>query len=673
MRTTSSEPEIAPYGTWKSPISSIMIAKMSVSTEDVLVDPLTSAIYYLDKRPEEGGRNVIVALANGSDVFGEGWNARTAVQEYGGAPANVYDDVCLFSNFSDGQVYKVDLKRGSSPTPITGKDNYRFADFACHPESPNFIVCILEDHTNPAPKDVVNSLVWLDAARTRDPTTLISGSDFYANPRFNADGTLLAWTEWSHPDMPWDGEQVFVAAVDMTDGQLALAPNRLAKFRVAGCPSVVSAVQPTWFDSNNLMFSCDISGYHNPWISTVNMDTKTVDSRAVFAEPEMFDFADPSWWLGGSNFAILDDANVLFAASKDGRTALYVVCMDGNHKEIESPFVHVIRMRRVAHRTIVFLGSKVDKGTALIMCSFTDPTNSFAPTFTILGKAPTSQDAPLSDSLISRPVPMSLCLSTGNSSELPLHLVYYPPTNPAYKGMPDEKPPAIVNVHGGPSSLERQNLNLEKQFFTSRGWFWIDVNYCGSSNYGRKYMDRLRGNWGVSDVHDCVQAVLHLSSPDHGLIDPKRVVIRGGSAGGYTALNALCQSDPSLQVFAAGTSSYGVSDLRKLTELTHKFQSWYVQMLLGGTYQDIPDIYHARSPVFHAQNIKAPLLILQGSLDPIVPPNQAEDMIKVIRAGGGRAEYMVFEGESHGWRNAKNIEAALSLELDFYQRALKLV
>ncbi|KAJ7677742.1 alpha/beta-hydrolase [Mycena polygramma] len=669
------EPTAAPYGTWKSPITSSMIAKMSVSLEDVLVDPVTSAVYYIERRPEEDGRNVIVNLASGLDIFGREWNARTAVHEYGGAPAVIHGSIALFSNFSDGQVHKVGLADTSPPIRLTNKDDYRFANFACHPQEPNFVVGILEDHTKPAPQDVVNSLVCLNTSSAQDPVILVSGSDFYATPRFNDDGTLLAWTEWSHPDMPWDGEQVFVGAVDIKDGQLEIeptqgnmAPGQFPRFRIAGQPSAISAVQPTWFDTNTLVFSCDVSGFHNPWVATVNRDAKTVESRPVLGQPEEFDFADPSWWLGESNIAVLDDANVLYAASRDGRTALYVVRLDGTYFPVECPYVHVSRMRRMGPRKVVFLGSTGDKGPALVLCSLSD---SFTPTYTPLRGDP---ESPLSDSLLSRPVPLSLLIPAKQSSELtPLHLVYYPPKNPLYKGLSGEKPPAVVNVHGGPTYVERQNLNLEKQFFTSGGWFWIDVNYAGSSNYGREYAKRLKGNWGVLDVYDCVQAVLQLSSPERDLIDRKRVVIRGGSAGGYTTLAVLSQSDPSLNVFAAGTSSYGVSDLRKLTELTHKFQSWYVQGLVGGTYDEIPEIYRARSPVFHAHNIKVPLLILQGSIDPIVPPNQAEDMINVIRDGGGSAEYTVFEGESHGWRKAENIAKALELEIDFYERALHLV
>ncbi|KAJ7473908.1 alpha/beta-hydrolase [Mycena galericulata] len=626
MSTPASRgPISAPFGTWKSPISALMIARMSVSIEDVLVDPVTSAVYRIEKRPEEDGRNVIVSVADNLDVFGQEWNARTAVHEYGGAAAIVHNNIILFSNLGYGQVYKVNLAPRSAPIRITGQDEFRFADFTIHPAEPNLVVCISEDHTKPAPKDVLNSLVCLNTNSAEDPVALLSGSDFYSSPRFNADGTVLAWTEWMHPDMPWDGFS-----------SLRWRSRTRRSTDMVQCQYPHVFVRYFWL--------------YNPWVATVKQDGATtayaVESRPVFVDPLALDFADPSWWLGGSNFAVLDDSCALFAASKDGRSTLYIISTDGSCSEIDCPYVHIVRMRRMGHRKIIFLGSQADKGPGLVLCSFEDPVDGFTPTYVTLGDDSTLLDPPLTDSFISRPVPMSLMVPGNDSPELlPLHLIYYPPKNPLYKGLVDENPPAIINVHGGPTSLERQNLNLAKQ-------------------------DRLKGNWGVYDVHDCVQAALQLSSSRHDLIDRKRVVIRGGSAGGYTTLVALCQSDSNLQVFAAGASSYGISDLRKLTEFTHKFQSWYAQTLVGGTYDEIPEVYRARSPVFHAHNIKVPLL---GSVDPIVPPNQAEDMIKVIREHGGSAEYVVFDGESHGWHKAENIAKALEVELNFYERALDLL
>ncbi|KAJ7053313.1 alpha/beta-hydrolase [Mycena amicta] len=641
-------PQVAPYGTWDSPISAGMVAKLSVCTEDVLVDSVTSAIYYVEKRPQEGGRNVLVRGADGMDVFGREWNARTAVHEYGGASVVIHRDVVLFSNFADAQVYRLDLSSDAvmTPKPVTAAKDCRFASFSVHPVHTNLVVSIMEDHTNPAPKDVLNTLVCLNLLETiQCPVPLLAGADFYATPTFNPDGSLLAWTQWSHPDMPWDGEQVYVAAVDVVQDCLALAPNRLPVMRVAGFPSAISAVQPTWTSLATIMFSCDASSYHNPWLATVDWDEKTVSTRPILSNPMSFDFAGPSWWLGGSSFAILNETTALFSASKTGRSVLHLVSASGSCTEVPSPYVHIERMRRVGPWQVVFLGSQVDRGPEITLCTFPNADDSLPPRFTALTREIAEITPALSEAYISLPTPLELVLPL--SPRESVHVGYYLPKNPKYTCLPGEQPPAIINVHGGPTYLEKQSFSLEKQFFTTRGWVWIDVNYSGSSNFGREYANRLKGNWGITDVRDCVQTVLILSSPEYeyNLIDRNRTVIRGGSAGGYTTL------------------------------MTHKFQSCYAQTLIGGSFEDFPDGYHDRSPVFQAENISVPLLILQGSVDPIVPPNQAEDMISVIKSQGrgGAVEYVVFEGEGHGWREAETIEKALNTELAFYQRALGLV
>ncbi|KAF7324070.1 Alpha/beta-hydrolase [Mycena kentingensis (nom. inval.)] len=665
-------PRCAPYGTWSSPISAAMVAKMGVFPEDVLVDTVSGTVYYLEQRPDENGRNVLVRAKDGAEVFGREWDARTAVHSYGGSSAAVYNDVILFSNASDNQVYKVSPGK-PSPTAVTAANAGRFASFTVHPSSPHLIVCILEDHTNPAPDGVRNSLVWLDTRKQTDsPISLVYGADFYAAPTFNNDGSLLAWTQWSHPDMPWNGEQIYVAAVGVIEDGIALKPEVLPITRIAGAHSTVSASQPTWISHNTLLFSSDISAYHNPFLGTVAPKEQTVSSRPVFAQPVANDFADPSWWLGMSNFALLDGSTALWAVSKAGRSVLHLVTVDGGCKEVANPYVSVTRVRRVGPWAAAFIGSRIDKGPEVVLCSFTGAEDTFLPTYTILGPGNANPAPAIPNGFLSPPIPLQL----GG-----IHIVYYLPKNPAYHPDLAEQPPAIVNVHGGPTYIEKQNLNLEKQFFTSRGWVWIDVNYSGSAGFGRNYANQLNGQWGVADVRDCVQTVRMLASPEYGsVIDGRRTVIRGGSAGGYTTLVALSQPQPENNsnpepVFAAGTSSYGISDLRKLTEGTHKFQSYYAQALVGGSVEELPDVYRARSPVFHAANIKVPLLILQGGADPIVPPNQAEDMISVIKAntgGGQTVEYVVFDGEGHGWRRAETIEKALSAELGFYQRALNL-
>ncbi|KAJ7051404.1 alpha/beta-hydrolase [Mycena amicta] len=642
-------PQVAPYGTWDSPIS----AGMSVCTEDVLVDSVTSAIYYVEKRPQEGGRNVLVRGADGMDVFGREWNARTAVHEYGGASVVIHRDVVLFSNFADAQVYRLDLASDAvmTPKPVTAAKDCRFASFSVHPVNANLVVSIMEDHTNPAPKHVVNTLIYLNLLEAiQSPVSLLAGADFYATPTFNPD------------------EQVYIAAVEIVKDRLALAPNRLPVMRVAGFPSAISAVQPTWTSLDTLLFSCDASSYHNPWLATVDWAEKTVSTRPILSHPLSIDFADPSWWLAAPTTA-------LFSASKTGRSVLHLVSASGSCTEVPSPCVHIERMRRVGPWQVVFLGSQVDRGPEITLCTFPNADDSLPPRFTALAREIAEITPALSEAYISLPTPLELVLPL--SPRESVHVVYYLPKNPNYTRLRGEQPPAIINVHGGPTYLEKQSFSLEKQFFTTRGWMWIDVNYSGSSNFGREYANRLKGNWGVTDVRDCVQTVLILSSPEYeyNLIDRNRTVIRGGSAGGYTTLVALSQPGDSATPVFAGTSSYGISDLRKLTQMTHKFQSCYAQTLIGGSFEDFPDRYHTRSPVFQAENISVRLLILQGSVDSIVPPNQAEDMISVIKSQGrgGAVEYVVFEGKGHGWREAETIEKALNTELAFYQRALGLV
>ncbi|KAF4616921.1 hypothetical protein D9613_008566 [Agrocybe pediades] len=621
----------APYGTWESPIHASSIAKKAAAKEDVLVDTCSSKVYYVESRAMEDGRNVVVDAETGVDLFGKSWNARSRVQEYGGAPAVVHDGVLLFSNFSDCQVYVVDLKLDNiaEPRKVTSNAAHRFADFAVHPLHPNLVVCILEDHTIDVPSKVETSLVTIDTT-SGSVSSLISGSDFYSSPRFNADGTVLAWCQWDHPDMPLDSSQIFLVGIQ--------------------------AVQ------TGLKFQIGLTTTPSP----------SVDAHPLL-KGQVNDYADPPWTLGSSNCAVLDKDHLLFSASSEGRHVLRVVDFDGAVKEVNCPYVHIQRLRRVSEGRVIFLGTQDKEPKALIECSFD---GNLTPSFNRVGPTDLVEvSATLNiQSFISVPEFVKLeILEPKFAGRRPIYLMLYPPHNPRYVAPDGEKPCTIVNVHGGPGSIEPRGLKMEKQYFTSRGWAWIDVNYGGSSNFGREHIERLKGNWGVMDVEDCAYAAKELSCSARPMIDPKRIMLRGGSAGGFTTLCTLCQLDPSFQVFAAGTSSYGISDLKVLSEVTHKFQSHYVQSLLGGTYEEIPEVYRSRSAVFHARNIKVPLLILQGSDDVIVPASQAEAVVNAIREKGGQVEYLVFAGEGHGWRQATTIQTALETEARFYEKILRLI
>ncbi|KAF7416263.1 hypothetical protein PC9H_002528 [Pleurotus ostreatus] len=661
----------APYGTWQSPITADAILQGSKPIAELLVDPIANKIYHVESRPAEAGRSVLVETETARELVGKEWNVRTGVHEYGGGAAIVYNGIAYFSHYGDGRVYTVDVKaEGATPEAVTpdSKSLHRFADFDVHPKNSELVVAIMEDHTDDpngeAPSKVVNTLCIIDTT-SKSVSSLVSGADFYSNARFSPDGTRLVWVQWFHPDMPWEGSELRHADIVVTEGKVSLS-NVLT---IAGVPSQISVAFPSWINNDTILFTSDQSGYQNLHKYAGGQDTP------VFLEPIAQDFSQPAWVLGWSPYVPVDDIGrtILCTAWKDGKNIIYLVDIQSRAapKLIEAPFVaiDVIRAVSTGSHQAVFSSPKVDGDSAIILCTLP---SSFEPEdikFTVVGPA---QKKGLSgnfpDGIVSVPRPLSI----GPQDAL-VHVVYYPPTNPAYSGssIPDELPPCAVSIHGGPTALETQGLNWKKQYFTSRGWAWLDINYGGSSGYGRQYIQRLAGKWGIVDTEDSIKAVDILSKAPYSLLDAKRTAIRGGSAGGYTALAALSiSSNPA--AFAAGTSSYGISDVAKLAEFTHKFESHYMTRLIGATPEENPQLYKERSPIYHADNITSPLLILQGEIDRVVPKEQAEQMRDIILEKGGVVEYKLYEGEGHGWRQDKNIKDALERELDFYERQFKL-
>ncbi|KAF7798100.1 hypothetical protein EIP86_009315 [Pleurotus ostreatoroseus] len=640
--------KVAPYGTWPSQLTADVIVQSASSVVELVVDPATSKIYHIESRPSEGGRNVLVQSEEGKDVFGKDWNCRTAVHEYGGAPAVVCDDKVYFSNFSDGRVYTLDATSGEEPKPVTPESKaHRYADLAVHPWYRHLLVAIQEDHTKPAPADVVNTLCLINT-KTQQVATLVSGADFYGAPCFSPDGAHLAWQQWDHPDMPWEGGQVYIAGISADDKEIRAKDVR----HIAGRAGAVSAGYPLWTSNDSLVFTSDESGYQNPWIYTVSAGK----AAPVLQTPVKEDFSSPAWRFGSAFGAVADNEGkmALYTALRDGRSVLYMVSLHcGTLEEIECPYTVVECVYRIVDRSMVFIGGKDDAPKSIVLCTLKDYAK---PKYAEVKAA--KRDLP--EWSVSKPLPMTLEVPPNKD---PLYIVLYPPTSSGYKGPENELPPCIVNVHGGPTGMADQSFTLPKQFFTSRGFAWVDVNYGGSAGYGREYINRLAGTWGVVDVRDCVLAASILSKT-HKLIDPARTAIRGGSSGGFTVLAAACAYP---DAFAAAVSNYGISDLFKLCEFTHKFESHYMEKLLGGTPDQIPEVYKERSPVFNADKIRTPLLILQGSLDAVVPPGQAEAIVKAIKDNNGRVDYVLFEGEGHGFRKSENMKAALEKELAFYE------
>ncbi|KAF4622582.1 hypothetical protein D9613_009499 [Agrocybe pediades] len=662
----------APYGTWKSPINAVDITKGPNSLGELIVDRSTSEVYHLELRPSEKGRIQLVHSVSKRDILGPGWNVRTSVHEYGGAAAIVNNGVAYFSHWNDGRVYRVEVKENApAPVAITPEGKpFRFASFAVHPIRPNLLVAILEDHTKDTPLEIVNSLVVIDASqKTLHP--LISGADFYAQPTFSPDGQKLAWIQWNHPDMPWHGSELYIADVSISDDGILTNKH----VRVAGEHSKISAQFPAWKDNDTMIYISDETGFTNPYKFSVSKG----ESSAIFPSPVRNDFSYPLWVLGYFPYAIIGDQGI-FTIIKDGRYQLCLVDLDMPSSPkllIPNPYVTISYVRLSSSegkKHVTFIGQKTTNKPTIVRLSFSGLTRLSNKNVEFLellqdGDTLTVNGFPVPEDIISIPQPITLKKPSGD----PLYAVYYPPTNPAYAGssIEGEKPPCIVHVHGGPIGLQEQGLDWKTQYFTSRGWASLSVNYSGSSGYGREYTDKLDGKLGVLDVEDCIQAPQLLAAEPYNLIDPKRLVIRGGSAGGFTTLAAISMASD-LKVFAAAYAFYGVSDLTKFVESTHKLQIRFVDRLMGGSVEEVPQVYRDRSPINHAHKIVTPLLILQGDIDTIVTMDHAEVIYESIRKRGGLVEYKLYPGEGHGFRKEETSRDALERELAFYERVLGL-
>ncbi|THU87748.1 alpha/beta-hydrolase [Dendrothele bispora CBS 962.96] len=673
MPSWQTDKKCAPYGTWESPITAELIAGSVTSVSETIVDPTTSIVYHIEGRPSEQGRSVLVESQAARDVVGPGWNVRTGVYDYGGAPATVYAGLAYFSNFTDNRVYVVDAQQsGSTPEPVTPatctricfdkKENtaHRFAQIRVHPEQNNILVALFEDHTVDTPSSVVNTLCLINTV-TKNVTNLVSGSDFYAFPLFSPKGDQLVWQQWSNPHMPWESSQILIADVTLTGSDPALELSNITTIAGGDGNSNISVGWMSWASNETLLFLSDESGFINPW----KYDVSSKQSSAIFPEPVEQDFASVMWYLSMFPYAVVDPQYGIFSAWKDGRSILYLVNLEnGTSVELENPYVNVDSMRTVSleKNQVVFVGGKVNDFSGVIQCTVTLG-DSPQVNFEILDPP---EKVPFPQDLVSIPKGMTLEVPPNGD---PLYVVFYAPFSLEYEGPPGEKPPCVLNVHGGPTGMAYQNLQSIVQYYTSRGWVWLDVNYSGSFGYGRAYRDKLNGKWGPLDSEDCITAAGILASAQYNYIDPDRTVIRGSSSGGLTVLTSVSLSS-NLNAFAAATSLYGVADLVSLMKETHKFEAHY--MLPPGTPEEQQKILYERSPINYANRIKKPVLFLQGDIDDVVPKEQALSMYNSIIKAGGKAELKLYAGEGHGFVRKDTQEDALKRELDFYERYLKL-
>lgn len=623
---------VAPYGSWSSPITTDLVASEgSVSFGYLGVSG--DGLYWTESRPHENGRTALVFKAHGAapvDVVPPDFNVRTRVHEYGGGAWWRHGSVVFCSSFDDSRLYRID-EPGAEALPITpepSKPNaLRYADGRVFADG-RLIVCVRESHGEGEP---VNELVVLPTDGSAEPRVVATGRDFFAAPRPSPDGTRLAWLAWDHPQVPFEGTELCVAEL-APDGSLS------AERRVAGSKDE-SIFQPEWSASGLLHFASDLTGWSNLYVERDGVVDALTSERAELGFPQ--------WVFDLTRYTFLADGRIVCVFTRDAVDGLEVLDpASGRLEHVELPYTSFYSPSLRSSGTLVaFAAASPTEASAVVTVDLASGER------TVVKR---STNLELEDSYLSVAQPIEFPGTDG----LPSHGFFYPPKNPDFTGPPDELPPLVVSVHGGPTANVSTALDLYIQAFTSRGIAVVDLNYGGSTGYGREYRDRLRGRWGIVDVEDSAAAARFLS--ERGDVDPARIEITGGSAGGYTTLLAMALRDE----FATGTSYFGVADLVSFHDETHKFESRYDEYLVG-PWPEAVELYRERSPISHADAFSRPLLLLQGLDDKVVPPAQAEVIVEALERRGIPYAYIAFEGEGHGFRKAENVKRALEAHLSF--------
>lgn len=621
--------KVVPYGVWPSSLTAQEVAAGALKLGSVSVDD--EDIYWAEGRPGEGGRTVVVRRCrDGSveDVTPPGADVRSRVHEYGGAAYIVSRGTVYYTEFADQRLYR--LVPGRAPEPLTPSGDCFHAD--CAIDWPRRrIVCVREDHGVEG-REPVNTLVGasLDGPPSASEV-LASGHDFYSTPRVSPAGSQLLWLAWRHPQMPWDGTELWVADISSTG---ALEHQR----QVAGHERE-SIFQPGWSPDGTLYFVSDRTGWWNLYRLRGGL-VEAVHSMAA-------EFARAQWQLGSCTWACAEASRLVVTYALGGRWRLATIDVEtGRFRDVPTEIEPADSVAATGRHAVIVGGSPVRPDAVLRIDLSTGAAETIRATSV----------AAIRESEISAAEAIEFPTAGGKTA----HAFYYRPHSSQYGAPPQERPPLIVVAHGGPTATTYARLSLEMQYWTSRGFAVADVNYGGSAGYGRAYRERLKGQWGIVDVADCASAARYLSAS--GRADPDRLIIRGRSAGGYTTLAALTLH---ATAFKAGTSYYGIGDLELLARETHKFESRYLDGLVGPC-PEARDVYRARSPVHHVDRLESPLLLFQGLQDPVVPPNQARLMAAAARAKGLPVALVTFDGEQHGFRRAETIARCLEVELFFY-------
>lgn len=608
-----------PHGSWKSPITSSLIVESSIRLGDIVVDG--EDLYWNELRPQEKGRSVIVRWRNGKkeDVLPSPYSARTRVHEYGGGAFTVHNETLYFSNFKDQGFYF--QKLNNAPEKICGNENKRYANPLYDPHR-SIIYAIQEEHC--ADGKVINSLVKIG----KEAQVIHEGHDFYSMPALHPKGTHLAFITWDHPNMPWDGTSLWIGRLT-DDGHLEDVK------KVAGGIDE-SIFQPQWSPDGTLYFVSDRTG----WWNLYRMQGEKIKPLC----PMEAEFGKPLWIFKMSNYDFLEDGKIGCVYTIKGTDFLGILDPEMQMLEtIDLPFTSYGSFCS-QNKTLYFTAASETAPPSLIKYDTEQKK------LEIIQK---SKDVTIDTGYLSSPKTIEFPTANGKTA----YAFYYAPKNKDYQGT--DLPPLIVKSHGGPTMRVDASLNLEIQFWTSRGIAVLDVNYGGSTGYGREYRERLKGNWGIVDVEDCINGALFLAN--QGYVDRERMAIKGGSAGGYTTLAALTFH----KVFKAGASYYGICDLEALCQDTHKFESRYNDGLIG-PYPEAKEIYQKRSPIHYVDQLSSPVILFQGDEDKIVPSSQAEAMFQALKDKKIPTAYLLFKGEQHGFRISENIKKALDAELYFY-------
>src|ERR1700730_7198327 len=622
--------KVSPYGSWRSPITADAIVAGVIGLGQIQIDG--DDVYWVEQRPAEAGRNVLVRRRAGGtieDVTAPEYNVRSRVHEYGGGSYLAREGTVWFTNFKDQRLYRQDP--GRPPVAITPAKDIRHADMVLD-EGRNRLIAVGEDHT-PGSTWAVNTIVSLDPAGKRSDRTLVEGNDFYSTPRLSPSGSHLVWLTWNHPNMPWDGTELWVAELT-DDGGLR------GERKVAGGDQE-SIFQPPWSPDCVLYFVSVRTNWWNVY------GWRGTDIEPVVLVPA--ELGTPSWLFGMNTYAFESERRIVCQVRSNGVARLVTVdSQDKRVQDLDTPYTALAPFIRArAGKAFTIAGSPTQMPALIAVDLNTGRVD-------IIRR---SGDVPVASTYLSVPEAIEFPTEGGVTA----HAFFYPPVNPEYEAPASELPPLIVYVHGGPTGSVSNALDLGDQFWTSRGFGYLVVNYGGSSGYGRGYRQRLNGKWGVVDVDDSVNGARYLV--DRGLADGNRVTITGGSAGGYTVLRALT----STHFFKAGASHFGISGLEVFHTDTHKFESMYDQGLIG-RWPEERHVYRERSAIHYLDRITAPVILFQGLEDKIVPPNQAELIVSALRKKGLPVAYIAFEGEQHGFRIAKNIKRSLEGELYFYSQ-----